>query len=85
MKTVCQKAICITCLLLATFLLRATAAMPFIITEICYNGIDDNGDGAIDAADSLCKTIKVTTTADLLDGDVSSVDKLQLVAVFFIP
>ena len=50
--------------------------MPFITTEICYNGIDDNGDGAIDAADPLCKTIRVTTTIDLLDGDVSSVNNL---------
>ena len=77
MKTVCQKTICIVSLLLVTFLLKAVAAMPFITTEICYNGIDDNGDGAIDAADPLCQTIKVTTTVDLLDGDVSSVDNLM--------
>ncbi len=50
--------------------------MPFLTTEICYNGIDNNGDGAIDDADPLCKIIRVTTTADVLDGDVSSVDNL---------
>ncbi|GEM_PF-5611839 len=76
MKTVYQKAICLTYLLLAAFLLEEANAMPFITTEICYNGIDDNGDGAIDAADPLCKTIRVSTTADVLDGDVSSVDNL---------
>ena len=76
MKTVCQKTICIICLLLVTFLLGEATAMPFITTEICYNGVDDNGDGAIDAADPLCKIIRVTTTADVLDGDVSSVDNL---------
>ena len=76
MKTVYQKAICFTYLLLATFLLGEAATLPFMTTEICYNGIDDNGDGAIDAADPLCKTIRVTTTADVLDGDVSSVDNL---------
>ena len=76
MKTFCQRAICLTYLILATFLLGEVYATPFFTTEICYNGIDDNGDGAIDAADPLCKTIRVTTTADVLDGDVSSVDNL---------
>jgi len=76
MKTFCQKVICVTHLLLATFLLGEVAAMSFLRTEICYNGIDDNGDGAIDEADSLCKTIQVSTTADVLDGDISSVDNL---------
>ena len=77
MKTLCQRAICSIYLLLAAFLLGEVYAAPFITTEICYNGIDDNGDGAIDAADLLCKTIQVTTTADVLDGDVSSVDNLR--------
>ena len=71
MKTVFLKDICFTYLLSAIFLIGEVHAMPFITTEICYNG-----DGAIDAANPLCKIIRVTTTSDVLDGDVSSVDNL---------
>ena len=77
MKTIFQKTFCCSYLLLALFLLEEVVALPFLPTEICYNGRDDNGDGKIDEADPLCKTIRVTTTADLLDGDISSVDNLM--------
>jgi len=77
MKTIFQKALCCTYLLLAAFVLEEVAALPLMTTEICYNGRDDNGDGLIDEADPLCKTIRVTTTADLLDGDISSVYNLM--------
>lgn len=77
MQTSCQKVICLLYLFLATFLVEEAIALPLLTTEICYNGIDDNGDGAIDEADPLCQTIRVTTTLDILDGDVSSVDNLM--------
>ncbi len=70
-----HKAIYLLCFLFATSLLKANTFS--LTSEICYNGVDDNADGLIDAADPLCKTIKVTTTADILDGDVSSVESLE--------
>jgi len=74
MRTISHKVILFLLLLLAAALLKANS---FALTsELCYNGIDDNADGLIDAADPLCKTITVTTTADILDGDVSSVENL---------
>ncbi len=70
-----HKTIYILFFLFATSLLKANTFS--LTSEICYNGIDDNGDGLIDEADPLCITIEVTTTADILDGDVSSVENLE--------
>ena len=55
--------------------LKATTSQS-LSTEICYNGIDDNGDGLADSQDPLCKVIFVTTTDDLVDGDITSVENL---------
>ena len=63
-------------LALNTAMVKAEHVPPTITTEICYNGIDDNGDGLVDGEDPTCRVIKVTTTADVLDGDVGSVTEL---------
>jgi len=74
MRTISHKTILFFLLFFAGTLLKANT---FALTsELCYNGVDDNADGLIDVADPLCKTITVTTTADILDGDVSSVENL---------
>ena len=75
METFLHKAIYILCFFFSVSLLKANTFS--LTSEICYNGVDDNADGLIDAADPLCKTIEVTTTADVLDGDVSSVENLE--------
>ncbi len=56
--------------------LMAATSLNSLAAEICYNGIDDNGDGLVDSRDPLCKIIFVTTTDDYIDGDISSVKNL---------
>ena len=51
--------------------------ITFGICEICYDGIDNDGDGLIDCEDGDCNALVVTTTADNIDGDVSSVAALS--------
>jgi len=58
-------------------IVKAENRATVITTEICYNGIDDNGDGMVDSEDPLCQIIRVTTTSDVMDGEVTSVMKLK--------
>ena len=39
------------------------------MTEICNNGVDDDGDGLVDCADPDCNADPITTDVDK-DGDV---------------
>lgn len=75
MKTALQKTIFFVCLLFCAGIVRAEDVT--LTTEICYNGIDDNGDGLVDSDDPLCKIIRVSTTADIVDGNIESVEKLK--------
>ncbi|MEM1118814.1 MAG: NosD domain-containing protein, partial [Bacteroidota bacterium] len=77
MKTILQRTIvgCLS-LLLGAAMVKAELSPPTLTTEICYNGIDDNGDGLVDNEDPTCLVIKVTTTADVSDGDTRSVTTL---------
>ncbi len=64
-------------ILLSVGIVKAANNAESITTEICYNGIDDNGDGLVDSDDPLCQIIRVSTTADVIDGDVQSVVRLK--------
>jgi concanavalin A-like lectin/glucanase superfamily protein/PA14 domain-containing protein/Big-like domain-containing protein/parallel beta helix pectate lyase-like protein len=51
-------------------------AVAIGVCEICYDGMDNDGDGLADGKDPDCGAIYVTTTAGISDGDVSSVAAL---------
>jgi len=77
MKTFLPKTITLwISLVLSAAMVKPEQSPPTISTEICYNGVDDNGDGLVDSEDPTCRVIEVTTSADVIDGDVTSVTKL---------
>ncbi|HHM21492.1 MAG TPA: hypothetical protein ENJ20_05660, partial [Bacteroidetes bacterium] len=58
------------------FFFSNEVAITFGVCEICYDGIDNDGDGLVDCEDGDCNSLIVTTTSDVVDGDVSGVGAL---------